>query len=299
MFRDGSAVEIVGLSKSAVRWLMMMNESGNYPYSSVTIHRDGTFFIAHSQWKCQFFVSIILFYLYFKIKTLSYSALLKKPHLQLYHNSLLWTYIYSLFSWQHGNHFSYILMIDHDHYNVIHPGAEQSMSYKEWNQLIQENFERLFYVSDDPADPNEQHPDLVHKKCIYKDSYGSSSTWCDYQLRPNFTIAMVVVSLSACKNLFKCFGGCSLIHHFVSPGTRVVYSAKSLEGFRGGRKEAARSSGNENTGPRVSRKQHLLLCLLPKQPLVLRVCSSGMLTGHGLISVFGYTFFEDHAFNEL
>uniref|UniRef100_A0A671PH13 Glycogen debranching enzyme n=1 Tax=Sinocyclocheilus anshuiensis TaxID=1608454 RepID=A0A671PH13_9TELE len=109
--RDGSAVEIAGLSKSAVRWLMTMNENGNFPYSSVTIHRDGT---------------------------------------------------------------------------------EQSVSYKEWNQRIQENFERFFYVSEDPSDPNEQHPDLVHKKCIYKDSYGASSPWCDYQLRPNFTIAMVV-----------------------------------------------------------------------------------------------------------
>lgn len=75
------------------------------------------------------------------------------------------------------------------------------MSYKEWNQLIQENFERLFYVSDDPADPNEQHPELVHKKCIYKDSYGASSPWCDYQLRPNFTIAMVVVSPIACNKV--------------------------------------------------------------------------------------------------
>uniref|UniRef100_A0A4W6G5N5 Glycogen debranching enzyme n=1 Tax=Lates calcarifer TaxID=8187 RepID=A0A4W6G5N5_LATCA len=53
-------------------------------------------------------------------------------------------------------------------------------------------FEAGFWVSGDPNDPNEKHPDLVHKKGIYKDSYGASSPWCDYQLRPNFTIAMVV-----------------------------------------------------------------------------------------------------------
>lgn len=41
MCRDGSAVEIVGLSKSAVRWLMVMNENGHFPYSSVSIRRDG------------------------------------------------------------------------------------------------------------------------------------------------------------------------------------------------------------------------------------------------------------------
>nr|XP_055038988.1 glycogen debranching enzyme-like isoform X1 [Misgurnus anguillicaudatus] len=109
--RDGSAVEIVGLCKSAVRWLTTMNEKGHFPYSSVTINRDG---------------------------------------------------------------------------------EEHSMSYKEWNQKILENFEKMFYVSDDPADPNERNPDLVHKRCIYKDSYGASHPWCDYQLRPNFTIAMVV-----------------------------------------------------------------------------------------------------------
>ncbi len=76
------------------------------------------------------------------------------------------------------------------------------MSYKEWNQRIQENFERFFYVTEDPLDPNEQNPDLVHKKCIYKDSYGASSPWCDYQLRPNFIIAMVVVSPSTYKRFF-------------------------------------------------------------------------------------------------
>ncbi|KAI4898069.1 hypothetical protein NFI96_018072 [Prochilodus magdalenae] len=110
-FVDGSAVEIVGLCKSTVRWLMHLNRNGHYPYSSVSVHRDGE----------------------------------------------------------------------------IH-----AVSYEEWNQRIQDNFEKLFYVSLDPKDPNEQHPNLVHKRGIYKDSYGASSPWCDYQLRPNFTIAMVV-----------------------------------------------------------------------------------------------------------
>ncbi|MEE6528615.1 hypothetical protein FKM82_031147 [Ascaphus truei] len=52
----------------------------------------------------------------------------------------------------------------------------------------------MFHVSDYPSDPNEQRPDLVHKRGIYKDSCGASSPWCDYQLRPNFSVAMVVVS---------------------------------------------------------------------------------------------------------
>lgn len=67
------------------------------------------------------------------------------------------------------------------------------MSYEEWNRKIQDKFEKMFYVSHNPDDPNEKHPELVHKRAIYKDSCGASSPWCDYQLRPNFTIAMVVV----------------------------------------------------------------------------------------------------------
>lgn len=34
--RDGSAVELVGLSKMSVRWLATMQRQGNYPYDSVT-----------------------------------------------------------------------------------------------------------------------------------------------------------------------------------------------------------------------------------------------------------------------
>ncbi|XP_076827095.1 glycogen debranching enzyme-like isoform X2 [Brachyhypopomus gauderio] len=105
--RDGSAVEIVGLCKSAVRWLVQMNKSGHFPYSSVSVRGD------------------------------------------------------------------------------------ESLTYEEWNQRIQDNFEKTFYVSRDPKDPHE-HLHLVHKTGIYKDSHGASSPWCDYQLRANFTIAMVV-----------------------------------------------------------------------------------------------------------
>ncbi|MGH0153006.1 UNVERIFIED_CONTAM: hypothetical protein FKN15_047322 [Acipenser sinensis] len=111
IFWDGSAVEIVGLSKSAVRWLVQLHKEKLFPYAAVTVMRDG---------------------------------------------------------------------------------KQVNVSYEEWNKTIQDNFEKSFYVSQDLSDPNEKHPKLVHKRGIYKDSYGASSPWCDYQLRPNFTIAMVV-----------------------------------------------------------------------------------------------------------
>ncbi|XP_030063489.1 glycogen debranching enzyme isoform X1 [Microcaecilia unicolor] len=109
--RDGSAVEIVGLSKSTVRWLSELSKKKIFPYQGVTIKRGG---------------------------------------------------------------------------------KDVMLTYEEWNRKIQDNFERLFYVSEDLENPNEEHPDLVHKRGIYKDSYRASSPWCDYQLRPNFTVAMVL-----------------------------------------------------------------------------------------------------------
>ncbi|XP_041751798.1 glycogen debranching enzyme isoform X1 [Coregonus clupeaformis] len=124
--RDGSAVEIVGLSKSVVRWLVELHKKGLFPHSSMKIHRDG---------------------------------------------------------------------------------KEVKVSYEEWNHKILANFEKNFYVSHDEKDPNEKQPDLVHKRGIYKDSHGASSPWCDYQLRPNFCIAMVVApELFTVERAWKALG---------------------------------------------------------------------------------------------
>ncbi|XP_032801915.2 glycogen debranching enzyme [Petromyzon marinus] len=110
--RDGSAVEIVGLCRSAVRWLSEWHRKGAFPYDGVSIDVDGT--VSH-------------------------------------------------------------------------------LSYTDWADRILRSFEPKFYVHDkSDSQSQDPHPELVHKTGIYKDSYGASQPWCDYQLRPNLTVAMVV-----------------------------------------------------------------------------------------------------------
>lgn len=65
------------------------------------------------------------------------------------------------------------------------------ISFKEWGNLIQKNFEKHFYVSTTHAVGDSK---LINKRGIYKDTVNASQPWADFQLRPNFPIAMVVVS---------------------------------------------------------------------------------------------------------
>ncbi|KAK3815512.1 MAG: glycogen debranching enzyme [Benniella sp.] len=76
--------------------------------------------------------------------------------------------------------------------NTVRP--PRSLSLEEWNDLIQRNFEKHFYVPLDPAQDAEYaiRPDLVNRRGMYKDTYGSISPFADYQLRPNFPVAMCV-----------------------------------------------------------------------------------------------------------
>lgn len=67
-------------------------------------------------------------------------------------------------------------------------GAETVWTLKKWADLIQSNFESEFYVT-------REMGALVNKDGIYKDSVGASQPWTDFQLRCNFPITMVAVSI--------------------------------------------------------------------------------------------------------
>lgn len=71
-------------------------------------------------------------------------------------------------------------------------GTKTKWTFKEWAEKIQKNFENKFWIGS-TLTAEETRPDLVNKKNIYKDSYGASQPWTDYQLRCNFPIAMVAV----------------------------------------------------------------------------------------------------------
>lgn len=67
----------------------------------------------------------------------------------------------------------------------------QELKYSEWDALIQKSFDEHYFV---PIEPGSRHvqESLVNRRGIYKDVVGSKITFADYQLRPNFPVAMVV-----------------------------------------------------------------------------------------------------------
>lgn len=83
------------------------------------------------------------------------------------------------------------------------------MTFKEWGNLIQQNFEMHFYVSTIPVTGDST---LINKRGIYKDSVNATHPWTDFQLRPNFPIAMAVVSKSL--NIFQCYPVFELLEMF-------------------------------------------------------------------------------------
>ncbi len=70
----------------------------------------------------------------------------------------------------------------------------KAISFADWAAKIRHHFERCYYVPQNPADDylHDVDPKIINRRGIYKDLYRSGKPYEDYQLRPNFPIAMVV-----------------------------------------------------------------------------------------------------------
>ncbi|KAF5573384.1 glycogen debranching enzyme [Fusarium pseudocircinatum] len=67
-----------------------------------------------------------------------------------------------------------------------------SISLADWADLLKANFERCYYVPISPEEDSKYdvNTPIVNRRGIYKDLYKSGKEYEDYQLRPNFAIAM-------------------------------------------------------------------------------------------------------------
>lgn len=77
---------------------------------------------------------------------------------------------------------------------VTLPDGKEKITYKAWAEKIKANFERTFYVPRTPEEDKnyDVNPSIVNRRGIYKDLYRSGKEYEDYQLRPNFPVAMSV-----------------------------------------------------------------------------------------------------------
>ncbi len=127
--RDGSAVELIGLSRSIINWLIQMIEKGFYPYN------------------------------------------------------------------------------------------EEKQILEDWLKKIDKNFEKEFWI-----DQNSTENQFINRRNIYKDTINSSLQWTDYQFRPNFLIAAVVVSLNK-RNKFSL----SIVFRHLKCLIKIIYGQHYLK----------------------------------------------------------------------
>lgn len=68
------------------------------------------------------------------------------------------------------------------------------ITFAEWADLLKSSFEYSYYVPNDPAEDSKYavNSQIVNRRGIYKDLFRSGKEYEDYQLRPNFAIAMTV-----------------------------------------------------------------------------------------------------------
>ncbi|KAK0391452.1 hypothetical protein NLU13_0953 [Sarocladium strictum] len=79
-------------------------------------------------------------------------------------------------------------------YSGVKKADGTAISFGEWAKLVKDNFERCYYVpvSAEEDSSYDVNPAVVNRRGMYKDLYKSGKEYEDYQLRPNFPIAMTV-----------------------------------------------------------------------------------------------------------
>lgn len=79
-------------------------------------------------------------------------------------------------------------------YDGVTTSQGELITYAAWAQKIQDNFEHCYYIPASDADfpKYDVNPKIVNRRGIYKDVYRGKKEYRDYQLRPNFPIAMTV-----------------------------------------------------------------------------------------------------------
>jgi glycogen debranching enzyme len=68
------------------------------------------------------------------------------------------------------------------------------ISFAAWADKIKANFERVYYIPRTAEEDKEYdvNPNIINRRGIYKDLYKSGKEYEDYQLRPNYCVAMTV-----------------------------------------------------------------------------------------------------------
>lgn len=69
------------------------------------------------------------------------------------------------------------------------------LSFLDWGKRIKANFERRFWIPVDKSVASEREGSeagYIHRTGMYKDCVGATQRYADFQLRPNFPIAMAV-----------------------------------------------------------------------------------------------------------
>ncbi|KAM0721639.1 hypothetical protein Q7P37_002564 [Cladosporium fusiforme] len=82
----------------------------------------------------------------------------------------------------------------HFGYDGVTTSEGNQITYRDWAQKIKDNFEHCYYIPANQAEwpKYDVNPKIINRRGIYKDVYRGKKEYRDYQLRPNFPIAMTV-----------------------------------------------------------------------------------------------------------